>query len=332
MSQPRYEAAEALIYDPVASNRSATRAALRSVGFGPIEIAPTLDSVRQQMASRTPDLLLCELGGAESDVCALIQTIRQGQLGDDPFLVIVATTWRRDGTIVNRAINSGADDLLARPFSAAILGERLINLIERRKDFVVTSDYVGPDRRRDPTRAGLPCIGVPSSLKLKCASDLSAAAAQDRLTREVAAAKRTVCSERLRRDATQIFHHWKAVEQRRQANREFGAMLGKLQTLAADIERRAVHTEFEGAMPVAHALGAAALMAESARGDETSGTAAAFERMNDAILQLKQIIPADSDDPVAGIDHKTLRGPVGPAAGQRGDASNVVPLGRRAAG
>ena len=37
----------------------------------------------------------------------------------------MATTWRRDDSLVKLVINAGADDLLARPFSPELLGERL---------------------------------------------------------------------------------------------------------------------------------------------------------------------------------------------------------------
>ena len=333
MGQPRYEAAEALVYDPVASNRSATRAALRSLGFGGIEIAPSLASLTEQITSRTPHLLLCELGGAENDVCAAIQSVRQGQLGNDPFLVIVATTWRRDDTVVRRAINCGADDVLARPFSAALLGERLNNLIERRKDFVVTGDYVGPDRRRDPARAGLPCILVPNALGVPCASGLSTAEADERFAGALREARRTVNAEKMRRDATQVFQQWQAIEQRRQANRDASATLGRLAELSADIARRAPRSPFAAATEVARTLAAAAkLLAGLPSGDgRTADGAAAYEKMTDAISQLRQIIPADSDDPVAAIDQKTLRVAGTPAA-PNGSAAQVIPLARRAAG
>ena len=111
--------------------------------------------------------MLAEFSGAELELCALIQRLRQGKVGDNPFIVIIVTTWRRDGNLINHLINSGADDVLTWPFSAAQLGERLRSQVERRKQFVVTCDYIGPDRRRDPERAGAECIDVPNTLRLR---------------------------------------------------------------------------------------------------------------------------------------------------------------------
>ncbi|MBK0572118.1 response regulator receiver protein, partial [Klebsiella pneumoniae] len=81
-----------------------------------------------------------------------IQDLRQGGQGFNPFIVIIVTAWEKSGALVSRVVNSGADDLLLRPFSTTLLGQRIETHVERRKGFVVTTDYVGPDRRKDLTR------------------------------------------------------------------------------------------------------------------------------------------------------------------------------------
>ncbi len=46
--------------------------------------------------------------------------------------------------------------------------ERISILIRERKPFVVTSDYIGPDRRKEGTRkSDFPMLEVPNSLKVK---------------------------------------------------------------------------------------------------------------------------------------------------------------------
>src|SRR6516164_10733245 len=152
MKKRPYETADTLVYDPVASNRNATRASLHSLGFRRVDLAASLDILLDRLRTSTPDLLLLEVAGAENEVCQLVQSVRQGRVGANPFILVMATTWRRDGTIVNQVVNSGADDLVARPISTSLLGERIRSLVERRKPFVITSDYIGPDRRRDPGR------------------------------------------------------------------------------------------------------------------------------------------------------------------------------------
>jgi hypothetical protein len=50
-------------------------------------------------------------------------------------------------TYVRKAIDSGADDLLLMPVAPDQLMTRINKLADTRKPFVVTHDYVGPDRR-----------------------------------------------------------------------------------------------------------------------------------------------------------------------------------------
>jgi len=54
-----YDSTETLIYDPVAANRTATRAALYTLGFRKIETVATLDTFVEAMRRRPPDLALC---------------------------------------------------------------------------------------------------------------------------------------------------------------------------------------------------------------------------------------------------------------------------------
>src|ERR1700743_1895954 len=151
MARLSYDSVDALIYDPVSANRTATRAALYALGFRHTESVSTLEAFADTIQRRPPDIALCEAQGAGEELCAAIQQIRQGGAGDNPFIVIIVTAWEKSTGLINRVVNSGADDLLLRPFSTALLGSRIQAHIERRKGFVITTDYVGPDR---PPTAG----------------------------------------------------------------------------------------------------------------------------------------------------------------------------------
>ena len=141
----------------------------------------------------------------ESDLCRRIQSLRQGVAGYNPFIVIVVTAWENSNGTVKRVIDSGADDLLLRPFSPAILGQRLRTHIERRKGFVVTSEYVGPDRRKDTSRASnVTVFEPPNSLKMKAKEGLSPEEATLRLDSELKSAREALVAEKLRRDAFHI--------------------------------------------------------------------------------------------------------------------------------
>ncbi len=174
MGRLSFDSVDALIYDPVAANRTATRAALYTLGFRRTESVATLDTFVEAMQKRPPDLALCEAQGADAELCRTVQQLRQGTSGYNPFIVIIVTAWDKNAGLINRVVSSGADDLLLRPFSTAVLGSRIEAHIERRKGFVITTEYVGPDRRKDTARpTNIQLFEPPNSLKMKAKDRLS---------------------------------------------------------------------------------------------------------------------------------------------------------------
>src|SRR5580692_3325713 len=213
MARLTYENARTLVYDPVGANRNATRMALYTLGFRHIETAATLESFAEQIIFSPPDLAICEAHGVDNDLCALIQRLRQGETGENPFVVIIVTAWDNSNTLVGRVVNSGADDLILRPFSVAQLSQRIRTHVERRKGFVVTSDYIGPDRRRNADRpSDVELFQPPNSLKMKVQENLTADAAAKRLESELAAVRSKFDSEKLSRDAFQICVLWRLLQ------------------------------------------------------------------------------------------------------------------------
>ena len=82
------------------------------------------------------------------------------------------------------------------------------------KGFVVTSDYVGPDRRKDVSRpSNVELFDPPNSLKMKAKDRLSAEETAQRLDAELKGARELLNSEKLRRDAFQICILWRMMQE-----------------------------------------------------------------------------------------------------------------------
>jgi DNA-binding response OmpR family regulator len=239
MSRLSFESTETLVYDPVAANRTATRAALFTLGFRHIETVATIDAFQSSIRRRPPDLALCEAQGADGELCAMIQELRQGSAGFNPFIVIIVTAWEKSTALVTRVVNSGADDLLLRPFSTALLNQRIETHVERRKGFVVTSDYVGPDRRKDVSRpSNVELFNPPNSLKMKAKDRLSAEETAQRLDAELKSARELLNSEKLRRDAFQIAILWRMMQEEIPGAPTYKQELEKIGALARGVARR----------------------------------------------------------------------------------------------
>jgi DNA-binding response OmpR family regulator len=238
MGRLSFDTVEALIYDPVSANRTATRATLYALGFRRTETVSTIEAFVEAIQTRPPDLAMCEAQGADEELCQTIQQLRQGGAGYNPFVVIMVTAWEKNAQLINRVVSSGADDLILRPFSTALLGSRIEAHIERRKGFVITTDYVGPDRRKDETRqSNVPLFEPPNSLKMKAKDKLSADAIAKRLEGELRAAREKLSSEKLRRDAFQVCILWRLMQEGL-PSRGMPPELEKLSTLARSMDQR----------------------------------------------------------------------------------------------
>lgn len=249
MSRLSYDSVDVLIYDPVSANRTATRATLYALGFRRTESVSTIEAFIDSMQKNPPDIALCEAQGATDELCATIQQMRQGGAGYNPFVVIIVTAWEKTTGLINKVVSSGADDLLLRPFSTALLGQRIEAHIERRKGFVITTDYVGPDRRSDTTRASnAELFEPPNSLKMKAKERLSAEAIAKRLETELRGAREKLTSEKLRRDSFQVCILWRLLQEQSILPGHPPHDLTKLITLTRSIETRARDTEFEPAV------------------------------------------------------------------------------------
>ena len=171
ISKKAFEHISFLLCDPKHEHRRTLRTALVAEGFRSIKDMSELDVLRDTVAKGLPDLIVLDLDMPDGDASQLIGDIRQGNLGVNPFIPIIAVTWDANMDRVNAAVNAGVDDLLAAPISVASLLGRIEVLIRNRKAFVVTSDYIGPDRRkgereRDSTT---PLFHVPNTLREKVA-------------------------------------------------------------------------------------------------------------------------------------------------------------------
>ncbi len=157
-----------VVVDREVNTRRLLRGILARLGVEKIlDLAGTAD-VATAMIAIQPDLLFIDADAPDPEGLKFVQGLRHAQAPHNPFIGVIATTWQPTQPLLMRFNATGADDIMVKPFSAKQVQDRLINLIEARKNFVVTADYIGPDRRRQP-REGIqiPLFEVPNTLRLK---------------------------------------------------------------------------------------------------------------------------------------------------------------------
>ena len=127
------------------------------------------DKFLSTLVEETFDVIVTSTEVTGEFVAPFIGQMRQGGLVHHPLPVVIELLVSSDSDYVRRVIDSGPDDILQLPISPGQLLSRLAIIAEKRKPFVVTSDYIGPDRRQN-ARAGattVPLIEVPNPLGMR---------------------------------------------------------------------------------------------------------------------------------------------------------------------
>jgi DNA-binding response OmpR family regulator len=160
----------------------ALRNALTNEGYGDVRAVARLFALRDVMMTAMADLLVLDVDLPDGNALGLVRDIRQGRLGRNPFLPIILLTWASEPRVVQRAVNSGIDLILVKPISPVQLFSRIDGLVAHRKPFVVTADYVGPDRRDHGMSGPAERYDVPNTLRDKMEGrQIDPAALSDRI-------------------------------------------------------------------------------------------------------------------------------------------------------
>lgn len=110
-----------------------------------------LRTVRDTLATTgvgTPDLIVSDLVMQPIDGLLLLRWVRSGKDSPNRFLPFIMLSGAADRDYVNAARDLGANEFLAKPFSAKSVYEHLLQAIDHPRQFVATRAYFGPDRRR----------------------------------------------------------------------------------------------------------------------------------------------------------------------------------------
>ncbi len=138
------EGAVILVGEADEASAAAARATLKREGAADVIWRKTVHGVATAVADGGVDMAQIDLSLPGGEPLDIVRRIRRGVLGVDPFLPIVLTTWRVEGANISAALEAGADDVVAKPYSSATIAERIKRLVVYRKPFVANGDYVGP--------------------------------------------------------------------------------------------------------------------------------------------------------------------------------------------
>ena len=146
--------------------RQAITSSLFFAGFRDIVDTNSMTQVRDVLSDVSVDLMICSTGLAGGGVHDFLGRLRAQDLGRNPFVVAILLLAETTQQAAIRALAAGPDALVVKPFAAGDILRWISSLAKNRKPFVVTHDYVGPNRRlkHRPGTERFPVIDVPNPL------------------------------------------------------------------------------------------------------------------------------------------------------------------------
>ena len=243
-----FEGVRLIVADPNPQLCQNIRTFLNRYGFHDIIISSNISAVSRVLKQDTVDLVICDDRFEDEDVTKLVCDMRHRLIGWNPFVVVVILTGDTTSENIHRLASSGADTLLAKPISTGPLLQRLQVLAASRKKFVVTTDYIGPNRR-DGHRPGtmeIPTIEVPNPVQAR----VEGGYALLNLESEIEKVTGVINEQKMERHAFQVGYlvdRMMPVYLDGTPDESIILLINRLASVCVDMSRRLLNTRFEHA-------------------------------------------------------------------------------------
>ncbi len=197
-----FDSVRLLIADPSPMVRTGLKSALFAQGFRAITDTASYVKLHDLIEQDSVDLLITASTLEDNATSYLVQETRHHRLGSNPFVVVIMLLANAEPASVRQGIDSGADDLLLMPVAPEQLMARIDKLATLRKPFVVTHDYVGPDRRGKNRmfEHSAPTLPVPNPLRARIRGGMDGT----RLVAQVRDSASTLNTMQIERHAAQV--------------------------------------------------------------------------------------------------------------------------------
>ncbi len=128
---------------------------LKGLRFGRVESAnngaEAIEHFKQQFASHNgtiPDIIVSDLMMAPINGLLFLRWIRTAKESPNRFIPFIMLSGAADEQYVRGARDLGSNEFLAKPFSGGSVAAKILDVVDRPRQFVATEKYFGPDRRR----------------------------------------------------------------------------------------------------------------------------------------------------------------------------------------
>ncbi len=137
-----------LVADPSPYMTKIIRAMLRGFGISKIREASDGAVALEEFKTHAIDIAIFDYALATLDGVELTELLRADEHSPNRFVPIIMLSAYTEKRRVITARDAGISEFLRKPLCARDLYLRLIEVIEHPREFVNTTNYFGPDRRR----------------------------------------------------------------------------------------------------------------------------------------------------------------------------------------
>jgi CheY-like chemotaxis protein len=125
-----------------------TRALLSTFGVGKVVGAANGELGYKKFCEHNPDMVIADWMMRPMDGISFTRIVRNDPASPNPYVPIILMTGFSEKRRVIQARDAGVTEFLVKPFNAHDLYKRMVQVIERPRQFVRAQDFFGPDRRR----------------------------------------------------------------------------------------------------------------------------------------------------------------------------------------
>jgi len=167
MAEP-YKDVRLVLGDPDPAFGKTVSSAVFPLGLRDISVCIDGERLRDATAA-TVDVVACDTSLPKLDFRSFAQDVRHGKVGQNPFVILIATVLDEAAAKAEHIPECGIDEMIAKPVNPLLLVRRIGMLAKDRKPFVLTPGYVGPSRRAARRNDGSDdaVVAVPNTLRAR---------------------------------------------------------------------------------------------------------------------------------------------------------------------
>lgn len=162
----QYQDIDVILADPNDTVRYGLMGMLRQQGLRKIRAVSKLSELTEELKSSPADLIAVADTLGDS-VFGNIRNLRHNKLGGNPFAIVTFMVSPENQSSVKQAIMAGADDVMLKPVAPGKIVARAQRIAYNRTPFIATTEYIGPNRRKDGRKSDIPLINVINTFRAK---------------------------------------------------------------------------------------------------------------------------------------------------------------------